>query len=107
MKPNDALNELAKHLLGEDWYIVDPVGPEQAAEIILETIRGKYTAVNENPVDAYRRKHKKCVWCKHVKMRTCFDRYGGFDKFYECSAKGVIVNEKANHPFCKLFELDL
>lgn len=105
MKPSDALNKLATHLLGEDWYIVDPVGPDQAAEIILEEICSKYPAVKEDPVDAYRRKYKKCIWCEHLRIHHCFDRFGNVCFVGECSAKDKMVMEDAPHPFCKIFKL--
>lgn len=31
-----------KYLLGEDWYIVDPLGHEQINQVALETILCKY-----------------------------------------------------------------
>lgn len=38
----EALHVLKDELLGEDYYIVDPVGVEQANRIIVEDILKKY-----------------------------------------------------------------
>ena len=35
MDPQKAIDELTTHLLGDDWYIVDPVSTIQANEIIV------------------------------------------------------------------------
>lgn len=40
-----AINELAKHLLGENWYIVNPVSGEQANTEIVYAIERKYKRV--------------------------------------------------------------
>ena len=37
-----ALNELRNHLLGEDWYFVDPLCNSQANPIIVEEIEQKF-----------------------------------------------------------------
>lgn len=37
-----ALHDVATHLLGEDWYIVDPVSGAQAAERIATEIKNEY-----------------------------------------------------------------
>lgn len=37
------INILVRYLLGEDWYITDPVGGKQANVIILDTILRKYS----------------------------------------------------------------
>ena len=42
-----AIHELCNYLLGEDWYIVDPVNAEQANAIIVYTIERKYKDVNK------------------------------------------------------------
>lgn len=97
MTAQDALNKLVDHLLGRDWYIADPVGGEQANEIIVDQICKRYPAVDEDPVNRYRRRHKKCIWCKHY--------YGVTG---ECRAKSIIINNyKASKPhrFCTLFNL--
>jgi hypothetical protein len=46
-----ALNELAHHLLGEDWYSVNPVSQEQINTEIVYEIERKYV--------------KKVPSCKH------------------------------------------
>lgn len=42
MKAQEALNILNRHLLGEDWYIVDPLNQEQANTCIVMDIIRKY-----------------------------------------------------------------
>jgi hypothetical protein len=37
-----ALNELSSHILGEDWYIVDPVNNVQGNAIIVYAIERKF-----------------------------------------------------------------
>lgn len=37
-----AVNELEKYLLGEDWYIVDPVNNLQANAIVVDEIESMY-----------------------------------------------------------------
>lgn len=39
----DALNELCDYFLGEDFYVVDPLGVEQVNAIIVDTIKANYT----------------------------------------------------------------
>ena len=39
----EALNILTKYLLGEDWYIVDPINQAQANTIIVDEILSKYS----------------------------------------------------------------
>ena len=42
-----AINELCRYLLGEDWYIVDPVNNVQANTIIVDEIESKYRDTNK------------------------------------------------------------
>lgn len=42
MTADEALDVLVKELLGEDYYIVDPLSPHQANVIIVEDILAKY-----------------------------------------------------------------
>ena len=42
MTADEALNVLVNELLGEDYYIVDPLGAHQANVIIVEDILKKY-----------------------------------------------------------------
>lgn len=38
----EAFNELIDHLLGEDWYCTDPLGPTQVNAIVVDTIKRIY-----------------------------------------------------------------
>ena len=102
-KYEKAFKELQHHFLGKNFYIADPVGGEQAIEIITDTIKSIYPGVEESPVDKWRRKHKKCKWCIYHKFvrppALCCPVY------CECTAKDKIVNENAPRPFCSLFAL--
>lgn len=40
-----ALNELCRHLLGEDWYVIMPVSQEQVNTEIVYAIERKYRRV--------------------------------------------------------------
>jgi hypothetical protein len=42
MDAQTALNELCDHLLGKDWYVVDPLPNCQVNPIIVEEIEQKY-----------------------------------------------------------------
>jgi hypothetical protein len=98
MTAQDALNKLVNHLLGRDWYIADPVGGEQANEIIVDQICKRYPAVDEDPVDRYRRRHKKCIWCKY---------YCSYKGSCDAKSRGMNTVEASKpHPFCTLFKLD-
>ena len=101
MDAQTVVNKLTDHLLGEDWYIVDPVGGEQANEIILDTIARRYPPVHESPANKWRRKHKRCKWCHHCKTRVHSDGLVTI-----CSAKEKLVDIDIPRPFCTVFELD-
>jgi hypothetical protein len=45
MNAQKALNELCDHLLGEDWYVVNPISTEQANTEIVYAIERKYKRV--------------------------------------------------------------
>ena len=107
MEAQEALNKLCRHLLGGDWYIVDPVGVEQGNDIIVDQIMKRYPAVDETPVDKWRRKHKRCKWCIHHKPYTVFNPNSqSFETCYECKAKDVSpINIDIPRPFCTLFNL--
>lgn len=47
MDPQVALNELCKHLLGEDWHIIDPLSQEQVNMHIVHDIELKYKRVKK------------------------------------------------------------
>ena len=40
-----ALNELCRHLLGDDWYVADPISVEQCNTEIVYAIERKYKRV--------------------------------------------------------------
>ena len=100
MNAQDAVNKLCVHLLGKDWYIVDPVGVEQGNDIIVDQIMKRYPAVDETPVDKWRRKHKRCKWC-----RNC-ESFGPYLLYHKCVAKDhTNINIDIPRLFCTLFEL--
>ena len=39
MDAQKAIDELTTHLLGEDFYIVDPVSGEQGYDVIVEEVK--------------------------------------------------------------------
>lgn len=94
MTAQEAVNKLADHLLGKDWYIVDPVCNEQANDIIVEEICSKYKAIDESPVDRYRRRSRKCKWCRHCS-----------DSGVRCNAKDETIIWDGPRIFCSCFEL--
>ena len=42
MKAQTAIDELCTHILGNDWYVVDPLGVEQVNSIIVYEIERKF-----------------------------------------------------------------
>ena len=103
MKAQDTVNKLAEHLLGRDFYIADPVNGEQANEIIAKEICSRYSAVDEQPIDKYRRKHKKCKWCVYGKR--IIPILPEVPPYYECIVKDKIVNSNISRLFCTTFQL--
>lgn len=43
MDAQEAINILVDYLLGEDWYVVDPIGVKQVNAIVVEQILDKYS----------------------------------------------------------------
>jgi hypothetical protein len=43
MDAQEALDILTSYLLGDDWYVVDSIGPKQVNAIITEQILDKYS----------------------------------------------------------------
>ena len=43
MEAQKALDILTSYLLGDDWYVVDSIGPKQVNAIITEQILDKYS----------------------------------------------------------------
>ena len=50
---------IIKYLLGEDWYVVDPLGHEQINQIALEEILDKYSKEFRKELLAYKRGIRK------------------------------------------------
>lgn len=43
MKPEEAITLLCDYLLGEDWYVVDPLSYEQCITCMVAEILSKYS----------------------------------------------------------------
>ena len=100
MTAQDAVNKIASHLLGKDWYSCY-TNHEDINDEIVQTICRRYSGKNEDPVRKWRRKHKRCAFCQHVKY---LDNPCGIGAF-SCEAKDKLVNIEIPRPFCGLFEL--
>lgn len=107
MNAQKAVNLLCTHLLGEDWYIVDPVRNEEANDIIVEAIMKMYPPKTMTRIDKWRKRHKQCRWCTH-----CYEDLGFDDTersiyvSYKCKAKGLtLLKPYRSRPFCTLFNL--
>lgn len=50
---------IIKYLLGEDWYIVDPLGHNQIIQIALEEILNKYSKEFRKELSDYKRGVRK------------------------------------------------
>ena len=100
MEAQEALNKICSHLLGKNWYIIDPICNLQANDIIYEEICRKYPRDNDSPKDKYRRKHPKCKFCHYAKYRVLHE-----GAFCECTVKEKLVNDEIPRYLCKAFEL--
>ena len=102
MDAQKAVDELATHLLGDDWYIVDPVSTIQANESIVEEIKSRYAGVTESPINKWRRSrvNRRCKFCQNYISNSYFEDVKGV-----CNAKDRAVNGNIHRPFCKVFQL--
>lgn len=55
----DAINILCQGLLGEDWYIVDPIGNSQVNTLIVDEILYKYNKKYRKEANKYRKMNRK------------------------------------------------
>lgn len=101
MEAKDALHELAVHLLGEKWYS-NCYDVNSVNDDIVDTVKRRYPAIDELPVEKWRRRHKRCYFCSYLSttLSTPFP-----PDVYICEAKGKTVNIDIPRPFCTLFEL--
>lgn len=93
--------KLVEHFLGSDWYSIY-WHSEDCQEEALQHIMGIYKGVKENKISRWRRRHKKCFFCKHLKHREI--PTGG--DYYSCKAKDKRINSPDRRRICGLFELD-
>ena len=100
MTAQEAVNKIASHLLGKGWYSCY-TNHEDINDEIVQTICRRYSGKNEDTVRKWRRKHKRCAFCQHVKY---LDNPCGIGAF-SCEAKDKLVNIEIPRPFCGLFEL--
>ena len=106
MEAKEALSTLVTHLLGDDWYIIGPVASDQANDIIVEEIKGRYKGVTESPTNKWRRArvNRRCLFCQHYKSHKSI-ALGIDSERGACIAKDRIVNGDIHRPFCKVFQL--
>ena len=100
------IDKLADHLLGEGWYIADSVGVDQANEFIYEEICRRYEAVDESPINRWRRRHPRCKWCHYCKSVTENGVTAAIPAISTCLAKDISVAVDAPKPFCGAFVLE-
>ena len=100
MTAQEAVNKIVCHLLGKDWYSYY-TNHEDINDEIVQTICRRYKGKDEDPVDKWRRKHKRCGFCQHMEY---LDNPCGISAF-SCKAKDKLVNIEIPRPFCGLFEL--
>ena len=104
MNEVELISRLTDYLLGDDWY--SPHTNIKDINIdIYETVCKRYRGVKEDPVNRWRRRHKRCYFCKYcrsIAMSTPFS-----PDVFECTAKGKTVNIDIPKPFCNLFELNI
>ena len=99
MEAQKAVDELATYLLGDDYYIVDPVSESQANNIIIDEIKSRYGRFTESPTNRWRnsRCNRRCKFCKHY---IEFSAVKG-----TCRAKDQPVYGRSRRPFCKVFQI--
>lgn len=102
MEAQEALNYLEKYLLGDNYYIVDPVNNMQGNAIIVDEIVSRYKGRGESPASKWRRRHKKCIFCKHCSYTPAV-AYP--DPSPWCDVKMKCVNERSPRHFCSAFQL--
>lgn len=100
MTSEEAVYKLAEHLLGENWYLVDPLGSEQANDAIVNAIKKYYPAAENTPVEKWRIRHKRCAWCVYKQIM------GVYEPTNRCIAKDKVIHDVLSpRPFCTLFNL--
>lgn len=99
MTAEEALHKLAEHLLGEDWYSIY-MNAEDIYQDIVETICSRYRGKKEDRVTKWRRRHKRCAFCRHLEYLSHPCGISGF----KCRAKEKIVCEWLPRQFCGLYE---
>lgn len=100
---SDALTELARYLLGEDWCSVYK-NHENVYKDIVNTIYRRYQGVKEDPVRKWRRRHKRCSFCNHFELYPEDVSTIGIVNKGWCEAKSKEVNYSCRR-ICRLFEL--
>lgn len=100
MTAEEALQAIEEHLLGEDWYSFY-WNHEDIYKDIVETICSRYRGKNEDQVTKWRRRHKRCAFCRHIEY---LDNPCGISA-YKCRVKEKLVYEWLPRPFCGLYEL--
>lgn len=99
MTAGEALQAIVEHLLGKDWYSFY-WNHEDIYKDIVETICSRYRGKKEDRVTQWRRRHKRCTFCRHIEY---LDNPCGMSAF-NCRAKDKLVNEQLPRPFCGLYE---
>ena len=99
MNAQKAVDELATHLLGEDFHIVDSVSGEHGYDVIVDEIKSRYEGSTESPTNRWRnsRCNRRCKFCKHY---IEFSAVKG-----TCRAKDQPVYGRSRRPFCKVFQI--
>lgn len=99
MTAEEALQSLVHHLLGKGWYSLY-WNSEDIYQDIVDTICSRYRGKKEDQVTQWRRRHKRCKFCRHLEYLSnpC-----GISAF-KCRAKETIVCEWLPRPFCGLYE---
>ena len=102
MTAAEALSKLVDHLLGENWYSIY-TNHEDVYTDIVDTICSRYSGKKEDRVTQWRRRHKRCTFCRHIEY---LDNPCGISA-YKCCAKEKLVHEWLPRPFCGLYELEI
>ena len=103
----EAFTEICYYLLGKDFTVTDPVNRDACRDMLVEEIKRRYPAIDVSPVDKWRRKHKRCIWCIYCVPDQVFNPNSQmFETRYNCAAKCIKrIDCNMPRPFCTLFNL--
>ena len=102
MTEADALSKFLYYFKEKECYEIY-TNHEDVYKDIVDTICSRYRGKKEDRVTQWRRRHKRCQFCRHIEY---LDNPCGISA-YKCRAKEKLVHEWLPRPFCGLYELEI